>query len=297
MFTFALVSSRNCALGDACNNWDKTMRIQLVAAALATMAVQANAGTVSAVKSFGNFEATGSLDVVETVENVMYFGEVGKYDVTNNTGGVLTGFGVSNNYTQPVVVGDEFTENVGNDLELIDIPLFLLLPDAGCTTIGNYETCYTSRVLNSGNWNEEIAYSTFDGEEVFEETFQDIFGDFETASGGDQMFNWFDFSIVEVFNPRPPIAQVFEVTLEEVFEPVMPIEFSALKDGDTVTDFFGFFGNVPASSIIGHSSVGANSSFYTAGQAVPPAVPLPAAAWMLIAGIGGLGAIARRKKA
>jgi len=113
MFTFALVSSRNCALGDACNNW------------LATMAVQANAGTVSAVKSFGNFEATGSLDVVETVENVMYFGEVGKYDVTNNTGGVLTGFGVSNNYTQPVVVGDEFTENVGNDLELIDIPLFL----------------------------------------------------------------------------------------------------------------------------------------------------------------------------
>jgi len=232
------------------------MRIQLVAAALATMAVQANAGTVSAVKSFGNFEATGSLDVVETVENVMYFGEVGKYDVTNNTGGVLTGFGVSNNYTQPVVVGDEFTENVGNDLELIDIPLFLLL-----------------------------------------ETFQDIFGDFETASGGDQMFNWFDFSIVEVFNPRPPIAQVFEVTLEEVFEPVMPIEFSALKDGDTVTDFFGFFGNVPASSIIGHSSVGANSSFYTAGQAVPPAVPLPAAAWMLIAGIGGLGAIARRKKA
>jgi len=44
------------------------------------------------------------------------------------------------------------------------------------------------------------------------------------------MFNWFDFSIVEVFNPRPPIAQVFEVTLEEVFEPVMPIEFSALKE-------------------------------------------------------------------
>jgi len=132
-----------------------------------------------------------------------------------------------------------------------------------------------------------------------EYSFQDVFGDFEDVAGEDRMFNWFDAIEGEIFNPRPPVAQL--TTLDVIDETMELYEIETalagpLADGDSLDDFFGFLAGIPRSSIIGVSATQNGTSFFTAGQATISAVPLPAAAWMLMAGIGGLGAIARRKK-
>lgn len=275
------------------------MNKYFLAAGLAFCAAQANAGTVTVVQSFGDFDASGSLDVVETIETGMFGEEIGVYDVTNNTGGALMGFGVSNDYTFPVVFPDapEFTV-LDSDAPVSNRMVGPFASDEGCTMVSTYLTCYSTRELNAGNWNEEVAHTEFlfAEEQIVDYTFQDIFGDFSAASGGDTTFNWYDFSIEEIFFPREEL-RLFEVSDLEV-EMVYDYNINPLLDGDSVEDYFGFFGNIPRSSIIGQSSNGqGGTSFFTAGSAVVPAVPLPAAAWMLIAGIGGLGAVARRKNA
>ena len=300
------------------------MRTLILTTAFAGLALQANAGTITVVESFGEFEASGSLDVEERVEvesfgeefDDFYFG-TGIYNTFNNTGGDLVGFGVSNSDTLPAIFTENFYSpspiepfeptlaltSVANEelvgpvmVEPMTLPLLMPGP-VGCKIIGTYQTCYSVRTLYEGNWNEEIAYVDFSTETV--KTFQDIYGEFEDVVGDDNMFNWFDFQRIEIFNPREGlqvVEQVFDVMpVDTIEQPIL--ELSALKDGDSVDNFFGFLEGFAASSIIGASSNGQGTSFYTAGAAVPPAVPLPAAAWMLMAGIGGLGAIARRKKA
>lgn len=293
------------------------MRTHILTAALLCASTTVQAGTVSAVKNFGEFEASGSLDIEERLKKFddsddaqnMFPGDVGVYDVSNNTSGNLMGFGVSNNFTLPAIF-----DEAGNPAPF------------GCTDAPGYEICYSVRTLTANNWDTEIAFSTFDFiaptltaaptvanvqqlqlvDEVLigiatDYTFQDIFGDFAGVAGDDQMFNWFEFSEGEVFNPREgepemTAGDVVDQTLGMYVE-VETALAAPLASGDSVDDFFGFLAGLPASSIIGHSANLNGNSFFTAGQAVPPAVPLPAAAWMLMAGIGGLGAIARRKKA
>lgn len=81
--------------------------------------------------------------------------------------------------------------------------------------------------------------------------------------------------------------------------------------GESDDDFFGFSGLAPASNIIVGLSGANGFAYFTAGSAVvgggstgggstgggANVVPLPAAGWMLLGGIAGLGAIRSRKKA
>ena len=88
--------------------------------------------------------------------------------------------------------------------------------------------------------------------------FQDIFGDFATVSGGDDMFNWFQISDFEIFEERKPVLEmtafnVIEETMD-MYTEIMPIYPSPLANGDSADDFFGFLDGVLASSIIGHSA-------------------------------------------
>jgi len=311
------------------------MRIQILTAALLCTSSMVHAGTVSLVDNgqFGEFRASGSLDVSERLEPVVFDDsddapnseveiflglDVGVYDVSNNTGGNLMGFGVSNNFTLPAI----FDESG-------------LPGPIGCTDAPGYQTCYSIRELNANNWDDEIAFAQFElvefaepelnaptvaNVQMFEDdvpmdefidfpaqgifkfveySFQDVFGDFEDVAGEDRMFNWFDAIEGEIFNPRPPVAQL--TTLDVIDETMELYEIETalagpLADGDSLDDFFGFLAGIPRSSIIGVSATQNGTSFFTAGQATISAVPLPAAAWMLMAGIGGLGAIARRKK-
>jgi len=210
--------------------------------ALSAMPVTAYAATINVTVNSGT-AATGSLDVAEEQTS-----SGGVYDVANNTNGFLWGFGVSNNNT----IATMFS-NSGN------------ATDFSCRGANG---CYESSTITSGNWND-VAYAHYDGTTDTEYTFQQLFGDFTTASGGDNTFHWY-------------------VNGD-----------GGLNAGTSQDDFFGFLGLQLASSIIGITETdGGNFSAYTAGQATVPGiapVPLPAAGVMLIASMGALGAMKRRK--
>lgn len=234
------------------------MRNSLLAgAALIVASTAAQAETINVVSAFGQApQASGDFSVTETLNGIN-----GVYDVSNGTTGSVMGFGVSNNDTIPVLFDDGSADSFG------------------CGNPSNgFLICYESLVLNETNWDEEIAQFPFDETETIQ-TFQDIFGDFATVSGGDNTFNWF-----------------WAVDGD-------------LQAGDSIDGFFGFQGLAVASSVIGVISTfdpqgGGGATWFTAGQATVPGgptnpspVPLPAAGWMLIAGLGGLAAMGRRRKA
>lgn len=132
---------------------------------------------------------------------------------------------------------------------------------------GNF-FCYRPRALTASNWDTEVAYTDeFTGDTS---TFEDIFGSFSSVAGTDTVFNWFDGADGE------------------------------LADGKSVSDFFGFLGTNVASNIIGSSSNNNGTAFFTAGMATvgnPNVVPLPAAGFLLIAGLGGLATLRKKKQA
>lgn len=211
----------------------------------AMIAGAGHAGTLTQVGGNGTPSSGASLGVFESLEN-----GIGTYDVTNNTGGELLGFGVSNNDSFAGFIDPNNNNFTGAN------------STASADNNANSQFTYAGRTLKQFNWGtEELS----DGV-----TFIDIFDDFSDAAGGENTINWYD--AVD----------------------------GALQDGDTVSGFFAFNETTLASSIIGVTSTQGGPVYFTAGQATTgttmPPVPLPAAGWMLIAGLGGLGLIRRRKK-
>ena len=140
------------------------------------------------------------------------------------------------------------------------------LEDFGCSNddSNTFFHCYSAIALTEDNWNTETI-GLFDSD--FSLTFQDIFGSFASVAGSDSVFNWY-------------------VTVD-----------GDLQDGTSESGFFGFEGLDLASNIIGVSGNQGGTAAFTAGSAGGPSqVPLPAAGWLLIAGLGGMAALKRRKK-
>ena len=169
----------------------------------------------------------------------------------------MLGLGVSNNGTTPVLIE--------SDGELSD-------------TIGNglsnldNEFTYQALRLTEDNWDTEVAFVEEVGLTFTPLTFQDIFGDFSSVSDGDDTINW--FSALDGF----------------------------LLDDERSTDFFGFVGSSLNSNVIGLAAApDVSASFFSAGSAnvvdVPaPVVPLPAGAWLMLTGLGGIAAMRRKRK-
>ena len=91
-------------------------------------------------------------------------------------------------------------------------------------------------------------------------------------------------------------------TLPDLGKPVD----GSMAAGTSFDNWFGFSGLEVASSIIGLATDGSGgTTAFTAGMATPPApqgpevspVPLPAAGWLMIVGMGGLFAARRRSTA
>ncbi|PTX56530.1 putative secreted protein [Litoreibacter ponti] len=139
----------------------------------------------------------------------------------------------------------------------------------GCYSDNLTNYCYDATEISVFEWDTAIAASGPTGDL----TFEDLFGSFETAAGNtqDSVFNWFTASDGEL-----------------------------LPGFTSAPGFFGFANSVPASGIIGILSNENGSAAFGAGEAVvgddePEPVPLPAAGWLLLAGLGGLGAMRKRK--
>lgn len=228
----------------------------VVAIFLSTSTV--TAGTLEFINGDANTSGA-SLDVFESLDDGL-----GTYDVTNNTGGALLGFGVSNNDSQAGLINSSGTlSEIGAAFE----------------ETGNHGFNYLAMTLTESDWTEELVpifdlgygYNDFilDVPENVPQTFSNIFGDFSTVAGGDNTINWYS-----------------------AFD-------NALMDGYTVSNFFGFEASNVASSIIGITNTNNGLLAFTAGQANTGTnpVPLPATGWLIITGLGGLFALGRKRRA
>lgn len=232
--------------------------ISAAAAALFSCASMAAAGTVTVLDNFeSDFVATGSVDVVENFSNGF-----GSYVVSNNTNGRLYGLGVSNRNTSAGINRLDDNQNT--------------LYSAG----GENNWYYGAATVRAEDWGDVIPgyfaveRLNHDGlPEYVELSFQDAFGDFSDVVGDDNVFHWY-------------------YALD-----------GEMDAGDVSNGLFAFAGAQPASNIIGITGRDLDGlSAFTAGSATLPgtgggtsAVPLPASAWLLLVGVGGLAARARRK--
>ena len=126
----------------------------------------------------------------------------------------------------------------------------------------NGSCCGEAAVLNALNWGTYVI-DIYNGAQGL--TGQDIFGDISNVlDAGDTHFHWYaDFEVGYVAGSHSG---------------------------------FDFFNAQIASSVI---VVAQNGIYGQSARSTPPnpaAVPLPAAGWLLIAGLGGLAAMSRRRK-
>ncbi|MFW2543586.1 VPLPA-CTERM sorting domain-containing protein [Primorskyibacter sp. 2E107] len=196
------------------------------------------------------------------------------FDAAGNT---LVGVGGSVNVAESVV-GSTGTYNVSNgitgagraDLLGFGVSNIDTIPTlnggfggscANATTNPDYsQICYNTMAITAANWATETVETSYG-----EATFQEVFGSFASVAGTDTVFNYFY------------------------------AEDGSLGSGGSIANFFGFQGIATASSIIGAFESNTGVGYFTAGAAAAPEVPLPAAGWMLIVGLGGLAAARRRK--
>jgi hypothetical protein len=219
-----------------------------IAASAATFHVAAvEAGTISIIPSTGTTPPafSGSVNVTEKPFLSDFI-----YDVDNLTNADIVGFGVSNNGTWPYIFG-----GVGSTGYY------------GCTSFPGVpiDSCFIAIKLEATNWSSSLMNGNIPVPPGTDLSFADVFGDFLTASGGNDTINWF-----------------------------WAVE-GAIPAGASLHDFFGFVGSAPESKIIGALRNGDDVAFFSAGNAdvQPPTVPLPGAGWLMVTGLAGLGALRR----
>ena len=144
-------------------------------------------------------------------------------------------------------------------------PFTLAGYDGACFDFANTGGhCYFGQTIFENQWSSfEVGFNG--------ETALDVWGSFESVLGddynnGDGVVHWYDGS---------------EVGL----------------GGNETEDGFFFDNGQLASNLLGFLNTGNGNVYFQTAPNTPPAVPLPAAGWMLIAGLGGLAAAGRRKKA
>lgn len=121
---------------------------------------------------------------------------------------------------------------------------------------------------------------TVDGE-AFALTSTFIFDHFETPNNGDPCAAGGDQPCPDLVTPTLNTGASESITVEGVDYFISVSGFMGMDGG-----FLTLEGESNTATLVGS---------FTAD--VPPAVPLPAAGWMLLAGVGGLAALRRRKKA
>lgn len=191
------------------------------------------------------------LIVFESLDNGL-----GIYDVTNNTGGGLIGFGVSNNDSTPVVkdFGSGFTDQ----------------GTAFADNDGENQFTYWVRTLTQLNWATE-SVNLFEvaapGETL--STFFDIFGEFSTVAGGENTINWYD-AVDGWLEDGNTVSGFFGFQAVNVASSVIGVTDAA---------------NGPVYFTAGQAITGTTN-----------AVPLPATGWLMITGLASLITLRRKRR-